>query len=238
MHAESFCAHVWMHVFLWAFCWEQALTDVGRERAVWRHFGWDNDLNLEVLITADGCDCEQTISREIEAMKLVMKDEDCVKLWKEEQWPLCPVSVMKMIRWKDEKTPKVKHESVQKQAMKTQGSLQESWMKSKTDAERQCGSAWRKSPGFVRGSVQEHVTHRRPLRRSHVTDTETENQWESCESCRTEFTVSECVAFFCAAVNGSSQVERKSDKLKLIVGCADKSLKLTGIPWFVWMMER
>lgn len=33
---------------------------------------------------------------------------DSVKLLKEEQWPLCPVSVMKMIRWKDKKTPKMK----------------------------------------------------------------------------------------------------------------------------------
>lgn len=37
------------------------------------------------------------------------------------------------------------------------------------------------------------------------------------------------VAFICAVVNGTSQVERKSDKLKIIVGCANKFLKLTQV---------
>lgn len=37
------------------------------------------------------------------------------------------------------------------------------------------------------------------------------------------------VAFICAVINGTTQVERKSDKLKIIVGCANKFLKLTGI---------
>ncbi len=37
------------------------------------------------------------------------------------------------------------------------------------------------------------------------------------------------VAFICAVINGTSQVERKSDKLKIIVGCANKFLKLTGV---------
>ncbi len=36
------------------------------------------------------------------------------------------------------------------------------------------------------------------------------------------------VAFICAVINGMSQVERKSDKLK-IIGCANKFLKLTGV---------
>ena len=37
------------------------------------------------------------------------------------------------------------------------------------------------------------------------------------------------VAFICAVVNGTSQVERKSDKIKIIVGCANKFLKLAGV---------
>ena len=37
------------------------------------------------------------------------------------------------------------------------------------------------------------------------------------------------VAFICAVINGTSQVERKSDKLKIIVGCANKFLKVTGV---------
>lgn len=36
------------------------------------------------------------------------------------------------------------------------------------------------------------------------------------------------LAFICAVVNGTSQVEKKSDKLRIIVGCANKFLKLTG----------
>jgi len=37
------------------------------------------------------------------------------------------------------------------------------------------------------------------------------------------------VAFICAVVNGTSQVEKRSDKLRIIVGCANKFLKLTGV---------
>lgn len=37
------------------------------------------------------------------------------------------------------------------------------------------------------------------------------------------------VAFICAVVNGTSQVERKSDKIKIVVGCANKFLKLAGV---------
>ncbi len=37
------------------------------------------------------------------------------------------------------------------------------------------------------------------------------------------------VAYICAVINGTSQVERKSDKLKLIVGCTNTFLKLTGV---------
>jgi len=37
------------------------------------------------------------------------------------------------------------------------------------------------------------------------------------------------VAFICAVINGTSQVERNSDKLKIIEECANKFLKVTGV---------
>ncbi len=40
------------------------------------------------------------------------------------------------------------------------------------------------------------------------------------------------VAFICAVINGTSQVERKSDKLKIIVGCSKVNRSHgRGGPW-------
>lgn len=133
---------------------------------------------------------------------------DCVKLLKKEQWPvLCPVSVMKMFRWKDEKTPKMKTrvctETGHNNTGLTSGILDEvKDRRRKTVRGETCGSSLKEKPwthkrpgtGARDPPATVEMFHTWLTQLCEVEHTaETENRWESRESCRTEFTVRQLI---------------------------------------------